>query len=89
MMSNPVTEDIISKNQIKFKVGSTTKAAIHQLTWRVQQVFENKECKLHIFLDTEGTYDNATFEAIEIAKEEEINPLRKGTSRWSKINKWL
>ena len=57
----------LNKSQFGFTRGSSTEAAIHILTSKIEAALQRGDFALGIFLDIEGAFDNISFSAIHEA----------------------
>lgn len=69
---NYMTEDMLidkrlTKNQFGFRKGSSTEAAIHKLTRKIEDAICGGNMSLGIFLDIEGAFDNISHQSMKRA----------------------
>ena len=51
-------------NQHAYQAGKSVETAIHQLVVRVEKVFDQQEITLGVFLDTEGAFNNTSYDSM-------------------------
>ena len=72
--------ELLTEKQFGFKRGTSTDAAIHKITRKIEDAILDGGHALGLFLDIEGAFDNISFDALTSAlKESDISPT---LTRW-------
>jgi hypothetical protein len=70
----------LHRNQHAYQIGKSTETALHNVVTRIENATEHKDIPLGAFLDTEGTFDSASFDTIKQAAER--HGIELATYRW-------
>ena len=81
IIENYIKQEILSRyplhdNQFAYQQGKSTISAIQCLTNKIKKAIENSEIALVASIDIEGAFDNASYQAIEIALERRKCPTK-------------
>lgn len=74
-LENNNIDSKLSEKQFGFRKSSSTEAALHKLTHKIEKRIKKQQYALAVFLDIEGAFDKVSFKAIQNALlEKGINP---------------
>jgi hypothetical protein len=54
----------LDPNQHAYQAGKSVEMALHQLMVRVGKVLDQQETALGVFLDTDGTFNNTSYDSM-------------------------
>lgn len=73
-------EKPLNAHQHAYQPGKSCETALHDLVLRVKKALYHKNIALAAFIDIQGAFDNASFNAIELATER--HGIDDTTHRW-------